>query len=114
MKAKIDLSWLLNEIEQAEKKNGFYNTSLTQKLNESRLLTLKSVLEVCKEEDNNDSWIRIEEDGSNLPKERCIVWIKEKTTGLIDYCKFESSFFTPLHKSCTHYQPINKPNPPID
>ncbi len=47
MNAKLDMTWLLNEIELAEKKNGFYNTSLTQKLNESRLQTLKLVLSKC-------------------------------------------------------------------
>lgn len=45
----INIDWLRNEISEAEKKVGFNSTSLTQRINESRLLTLKSVLEVCKE-----------------------------------------------------------------
>jgi hypothetical protein len=45
----INIDWLRNEISEAEKKVGFNSTSLMQKINESRLLTLKSVLEMCKE-----------------------------------------------------------------
>ena len=50
--ATINIDWLRNEISEAEKKVGFNSTLLTQRINESRLLTLKSVLEVCKEDDN--------------------------------------------------------------
>lgn len=62
--------------------------------------------------ENNNGWIRIESE-NDLPKEKCRIWVKEKDSTIIDICYFTSSFFTPIHQTCTHYMLLDKPNPPI-
>ena len=63
----------------------------------------------------NNGWIKIESE-NDLPKENCNLWVIEDRE---DFSKdpvlirFMGSFFTPIHKTCTHYQPIEKPLPPI-
>ena len=62
--------------------------------------------------ENNNGWIIIESE-DDLPKESCTIWILEIDNTEPQIIKFTDSFFTPIHKTCTHYQPITKPKTPI-
>lgn len=64
-------------------------------------------------------WIRIEEDGSNLPKKRMESWVLDKN-GRIEMFIFGKQFnygkdseLEYVLRHFTHYQPITKPLPPL-
>jgi hypothetical protein len=60
--------------------------------------------------ENNNGWIKIESE-ADLPKESCRIWVVDKKN--IELIHFTNSFYTPIHKTCTHYHPINEPKPPL-
>jgi hypothetical protein len=69
--------------------------------------------------ESNNSWIRIEEDGSNLPKKRMESWVLDKN-GRIEMFIFGKQFnygkdseLEYVLRHFTHYQPITKPLPPL-
>ncbi len=62
--------------------------------------------------ENNNGWIRIESE-KDLPKEPCKIWVRSLEFEEIVIIKFTNSFFTPIHKTCTHWMPIITPKPPI-
>lgn len=64
--------------------------------------------------ENNNGWIKIENE-EDLPKEDCNVFILHKTYGIITdkYKSVKKDFHYNYKKNITHYQPIEKPKPPI-
>jgi hypothetical protein len=64
--------------------------------------------------ETNKNWIRIEEDGSNLPKESGDYWFytKHKQVLIRDYNPGFNLYESYLN-TYTHYQAIVKPLPPI-
>ena len=69
--------------------------------------------------ESNNGWIRIEEDGSNLPKEKtkCHFIIRgfeeNEYLGYFEFNLFWNKDQAYSLKIVTHYQPIIKPKPPI-
>lgn len=61
--------------------------------------------------ENNNWWIAIESE-DDLPKESCRIWVKLKDLEESEICHFTNAFFTPIHKTCTHYQLITPPSKP--
>jgi hypothetical protein len=69
--------------------------------------------------ETNNGWIRIKEDGSNLPKKRMESWVLDKN-GRIEMFIFGKQFnygkdseLEYVFRHFTHYQPITKPLPPL-
>jgi len=63
--------------------------------------------------ENNNGWITIESE-ADLPKDSSAYWVwrsDERVSSLNDY-ESDKSYFFPYLKA-THYQPIEKPLPPI-
>lgn len=69
--------------------------------------------------ENNRGWIIIEEDGSNLPKEKCVCFFFNKRSAIESFTFGQQAYFGQLTESeyilkyFTHYQPIIKPLNPI-
>ena len=69
--------------------------------------------------ENNNGWIRIEEDGSNLPKVRSICFVFNKRGETEEFHFGKQSHFGFLSETeyvlrhFQYFQPIIKPNPPI-
>lgn len=64
--------------------------------------------------ETNNSWTKIESE-SDLPKEDCNVWVMFEN-GEMDsqrYIHIFKNFSTHHYKHITHYQPIQKPLPPL-
>lgn len=62
--------------------------------------------------ENNNGWIRIKEDGSNLPKH--LLWLSDLRTvwqGCL-FIDFDNQNIR-INTAATHYQPITKPELPI-
>lgn len=65
--------------------------------------------------ENNLGWIRIEEDGSNLPNgnDADDFWICNEN-GLFDFFSYPEQIVRKFKNgTVTHYQPVIKPKPPI-
>lgn len=65
--------------------------------------------------ENNLGWIRIEEDGSNLPNgnDADDFWICNEN-GLFDFFSYPEQIERKFRNgTVTHYQPVIKPKPPI-
>lgn len=65
--------------------------------------------------ENNRGWIRIEEDGSNLPNgnDADDFWICNEN-GLFDFFSYPEQIERKFRNgTVTHYQPVIKPKPPI-
>lgn len=65
--------------------------------------------------ENNLGWIRIEEDGSNLPNgnDADDFWICNEN-GLFDFFSYHEQIARKFRNgTVTHYQPVIKPKPPI-
>lgn len=62
--------------------------------------------------ENNNGWIKIESE-NDLPKEKCKIWVRSLEFKEIVIINFTNSFFTPIHQTCTHWQPITTPKLPI-
>lgn len=61
--------------------------------------------------ENNNGWIKIESE-ADLPKEDCLYWvILGGEMEIVENWEITLSFHN--KKTITHYQPIEKPNPPI-
>lgn len=73
--------------------------------------------------ENNNGWIRIEEDGSNLPKEpyglytvlsKDPIFVEEpKNQGIEEFWVNDENKVKDWISNYSHYQPIIKPEPPI-
>jgi len=64
--------------------------------------------------ENNNGWIKIESEG-DLPKENGKYWtaIGDNQDEMFDNEFVERKYFKWRHIEITHYQPIQKPQPPI-
>jgi len=69
--------------------------------------------------ETNNGWVRIEEDGSNLPKEKCVCFLFNKRGDTESFAFGQQAYFGTMTeteyilKYFAHYQPIMKPEPPI-
>jgi len=69
--------------------------------------------------ETNNGWIKIEEDGSNLPKEKCVCFLFNKRGDTESFAFGQQAYFGSLTeteyilKYFTHYQPTIKPQYPI-
>lgn len=61
--------------------------------------------------ENNNGWIKIESE-DDLPKEDLVYWVV-KDNQIIDMEVWEISLAFHNKRNITHYQPIEKPKPPI-
>jgi len=106
--ADYELECLLDELKiplSVKDFDCYCTNDVDEGLCSARLKSLEGI------EDNN-CWIKIESE-ADLPKEHCYMWVKEVGSQEINLIRFQTPFFTPIHKSCSHYKPINKPLSPI-
>jgi|SRR6478752_222418 len=62
--------------------------------------------------ENNNGWIKIESE-ADLPKEYCEMFVFDKENNNIKYREYFNTAKKAFVKLYSHYQPIQKPQPPI-
>jgi hypothetical protein len=62
--------------------------------------------------EDNKGWIKIESE-DDLPKESCRMWVLGVGSTAPNIIYFTPSQFKIIHNTCSHYQTIIKPEPPI-
>lgn len=101
-----------NDMEKEEKIiNGILNYKAKSEYKQASIIIIRNVLKQI-EEENNNGWIKIDSEDQikDFQNEFCWVIIK---SGEVEKMYIHSSNKSFVLNMCTHYQPIEKPKPPL-